>query len=140
MRHELAIEKAGGNSSDWNLLAQLRFVKHCHHHHRIQHRSPDVGLRAPKAETLVEEVQEEDDQLQEAMDEQLPGTTVATAVVPAAAPPSVPVRAELMKRIEALLEGLGQENRVKAEKRILAYLCKCNLSALNEEPIDDIVI
>ncbi|KAH8326841.1 hypothetical protein KR067_010092 [Drosophila pandora] len=140
LRHELAKEKAGGNGSDWNLLPQLRFVKHSHHHRRIQHRTEDVAQRSPKPESVVGDVHDEDDQLQEAMDEQLAGTTVATAVVPVSAPPSVPVRAELMKRIEALLEGLGQDNRIKAEKRILAYLCKCNLSALNEEPIDNIVI
>jgi len=87
----------------------------------------------------IEEVHDEEDPLQEAMDEQLAVAGVAAPPTnPHPAPPAAPVRAE--KRIEALLEGLGEANRIKAEKRILAYLCKCNLRALNDEQIDDIVI
>ncbi|XP_016966081.1 uncharacterized protein LOC108035149 [Drosophila biarmipes] len=134
-RRELAKEKAGGTGSDWSLLPHLQFLHH--HHHPISHRnSGDLSRNSLKS---IEEVHDEEDPLQEAMDEQL---AVAGAAPPPTnpnpAPPAAPVRAE--KRIEALLEGLGEANRIKAEKRILAYLCKCNLRALNDEQIDDIVI
>ncbi|XP_017129484.1 uncharacterized protein LOC108147463 [Drosophila elegans] len=136
-RRELSKEKAGGAGSDWSLLPQLHFLQH--HHHPINHRnSGDVSRSSMKS---IEEVNDEEDPLQEAMDEQL---AVAGAPPPAptnpaaAAPSAAPAKTE--KRIEALLEGLGEANRIKAEKRILAYLCKCNLRALNEEQIDDIVI
>ncbi|KAH8245952.1 hypothetical protein KR026_000368 [Drosophila bipectinata] len=141
LRRELAKEKLGGPGSDWSLLPQMRFLQHRHHHLTSQHGRADVSWPEPKkGELLVEDVHDEYDQLQEAMDEQLAGTTVATVVAPASTAPTIPVRADLMKRIEALLEGLDTDNRSKAEKRILTYLCKCNLSALNQEPIDDINI
>lgn len=69
----------------------------------------------------------------------------ASAIVlqpPLATPPPAPATSssdDAMKRIEALLQGLGA-NRIKAEKKVLAYLCKCNLRALNDEQIDDIFI
>lgn len=133
-RRELAKEKAGGTGSDWSLLPHLKFLQH--HHHPINHRnSGDLSRSTLKSS---DEVNDEEDPLQEAMDEQL---AVAGA---APAPPTHPAHAtpvaQAEKRIEALLEGLGEANRIKAEKRILAYLCKCNLRALNDEQIDDIVI
>ncbi|XP_017074163.1 transcription factor Adf-1 [Drosophila eugracilis] len=134
-RRELAKEKSGGTGSDWSLLPHLHFLQH--HHQPINHRNPgEVRRNSLKS---IEEVNDEEDPLQEAMDEQLAvAATAAPPTIPAPAQAAAPVRAE--KRIEALLEGLGEANRIKAEKRILAYLCKCNLRALNDEQIDDIVI
>uniref|UniRef100_A0A6P4EKY3 LOW QUALITY PROTEIN: transcription factor Adf-1 n=1 Tax=Drosophila rhopaloa TaxID=1041015 RepID=A0A6P4EKY3_DRORH len=131
---ELAKEKSGGTASDWSLLPQLHFLQR--HLYPNNHRnSGDVTRNSLKS---IEEVNDEEDPLQEAMDEQL---AVAGAPLPAPNPaPAAPATPAKTKRIEALLEGLGEANRIKAEKRILAYLCKCNLRALNEEPIDDIVI
>ncbi|KAH8380460.1 hypothetical protein KR009_010772 [Drosophila setifemur] len=140
LRRELAREKSGGPASDWSLLPQLRFMQHQSNHRSVA----NASWRSVKGEALVEDVHDEEDPLQEAMDEQLVGAVGAAPLsVPAAVPappPAAPVSAEMMKRIEALLDGLGEANRIKAEKRILAYLCKCNLRTLNEEPIDDIVI
>ncbi|XP_043649073.1 uncharacterized protein LOC122617313 [Drosophila teissieri] len=134
-RRELAKEKAGGTGSDWSLLPHLKFLHH--HHHPINHRnSSDLSRSSLKSN---DDVNDEEDPLQEAMDEQLAVAGAAPpSTNPVQAPAVAPVRAE--KRIEALLEGLGEANRIKAEKRILAYLCKCNLRALNDEQIDDIVI
>ncbi|KAH8270177.1 hypothetical protein KR018_005303 [Drosophila ironensis] len=146
LRRELMKEKAGGNGSDWILLPKMRFLQQHHHHHETHaHSAADAGWRSLKAESLIDHVHDEEDPLQEAMDEQQAGAVVTSPVVASAAttaqaPSQAPVSAELMKRIEALLQGLGDANRTKAEKRILAYLCKCNLRALNEETIDDIVI
>lgn len=111
-----------------------------------------------EAEQLIEEIHDEDDDpLQEAMDEQistfvpsyasrekifpnqitvLPTTTTTCATSPIQYNGT-------MKRIEALLEGLGEHNRIKAEKRIVAYLCKCQLKTLNNDghvDIDDVDI
>ncbi|EDX09717.1 uncharacterized protein LOC6737292 [Drosophila simulans] len=135
-RRELAKEKAGGTGSDWSLLPHLKFLHH--HHYPINHRnSGDLSRSTLKSS---DEVNDEEDPLQEAMDEQLAvaGAAPPPPTNPAQATAVAPVQAK--KRIEALLEGLGEANRIKAEKRILAYLCKCNLRALNDEQIDDIVI
>ncbi|KAH8240159.1 hypothetical protein KR032_011729 [Drosophila birchii] len=149
-RRESDKEKPGGAGSDWTLLCHMRFLQQTHH--AGNHRSVvDTNWRSPKPQSPTEEVHNEEDPLQEAMDEQLANAGAAASALPppppaanhataAPLPTSAPVSAELLKRIEALLEGLGDANRVKAEKRILAYLCKCNLRALNEEQIDDIVI
>ncbi|KAH8360573.1 uncharacterized protein LOC110189939 [Drosophila serrata] len=149
LRRESEKEKSGGTGSDWSLLPHMRFLQQPHH--SGNHRSVvDTNWRSPKPQSPIEEVHNEEDPLQEAMDEQLATAGAAALALPlppaanhatgAPPPTTTPVSAELLKRIEALLEGLGDANRVKAEKRILAYLCKCNLRALNEEQIDDIVI
>ena len=52
-------------------------------------------------------------------------------------PTAAPTNSVLV-RIKALLEGLDAVNRGKAEKRILSYLCKCQLKTLENESIDDI--
>lgn len=99
------------------------------------------------AEQLIEEVLD-DDPLQEAMDEQTIFTpfkekTILTS--PSAIEANKPSGSNsqysgTMKRIEALLEGLGDHNRSKAEKRIVAYLCKCQLKSLNDQDVDDVDI
>lgn len=108
------------------------------------------------AEQLIEEVLD-DDPLQEAMDEQnsqfmpfndkpLPTSTPyidAIKTSPNSSASSTSNQQQYsgtMKRIEALLEGLGDSNRPKAEKRIVAYLCKCQLKSLNNEDVDEIDI
>ncbi|EDW69305.1 uncharacterized protein [Drosophila virilis] len=141
--------------SDWSLLPKLRFLAHHKHsgssaHHHNEHELPqavptsallNVSWRALSTDQLIE--QDEDDALQEAMDEQHVAAVVVPppAAPPAAAPAAIaaPSGDDTMKRIEALLQGLGA-NRTKAEKKVLAYLCKCNLRALNDEQIDDIFI
>ncbi|XP_030385290.1 uncharacterized protein LOC115632326 [Scaptodrosophila lebanonensis] len=154
---ELQKEQAGGVGSDWTLLPKMRFVEQHQKHHnteRQQQSHPSSPMqnvseswRSLNPEQLIEEVHDEDDPLQEAMDEQRDlEANAAPIVVQEAAVTAVPiistphVSAELLKRIESLLEGLGATNRIKAEKRIVAYLCKCNLRALNDEQIDDIFI
>ncbi|XP_023174217.1 transcription factor Adf-1 [Drosophila hydei] len=136
--------------SDWTWLPKLQFIgQHKQHSSSSSHHSserqianitapPTVNWRAQSTEQVIEN--DEDDALQEAMDEQH-----ASAIVlqpPLATPPPAPATSssdDAMKRIEALLQGLGA-NRIKAEKKVLAYLCKCNLRALNDEQIDDIFI
>ncbi|KAM8710085.1 hypothetical protein ACLKA7_016820 [Drosophila subpalustris] len=139
--------------SDWSLLEKLRFVGQLHkvsNNNRNNERQLqqavttsaliNVSWRALSPDQLI--AQDEDDALQEAMDEQ----HVASAVVVPPPPPlPTPIAGgsgsseDLMKRIDALLQGLGT-NRSKAEKKIVAYLCKCTLRALNDEQIDDIFI
>ncbi|XP_034481170.1 uncharacterized protein LOC117786863 [Drosophila innubila] len=143
------------DQSDWSLLEKLRFVgQHKVNSNRNNERQLqqavttsaliNVSWRALSPDQLI--AQDEDDALQEAMDEQ----HVASAVIVPPPPLATPVAGvsgsgtsasneDLMKRIEALLQGLGT-NRSKAEKKIVAYLCKCTLRALNDEQIDDIFI
>jgi len=72
-RRELAKEKSGGTGSDWSLLPHLHFLQH--HHHPISHRnSGDLSRNSLKS---IEEVHDEEDPLQEAMDEQLAVAGVA---------------------------------------------------------------
>lgn len=148
LRRELQKEQ-----SDWSLLDKLRFVGQHKKQHKHSQRSverqlqpqspPEVTTSGPMNTSWHAQspVNDEDDALQEAMDEQnvpLPATTTtinATANASATGTSSE----DLMKRIEALLQGLGA-NRCKAEKKILAYLCKCSLRALNDEQIDDVFI
>lgn len=104
------------------------------------------------AEQLIEEILD-DDPLQEAMDEQNSTFMPFSDKQLHGSPPSIDPNNKpstsssnnsnnsgTMKRIEALLEGLGDNNRPKAEKRIVAYLCKCQLKALNNEDVNDIDI
>ncbi|TDG52726.1 hypothetical protein AWZ03_000959 [Drosophila navojoa] len=136
--------------SDWDFLPKLQFIAQPKHHsnngHHIGERQV-VNRTAPLTanwnsqgtEELIEN--DEEDALQEAMDEQHASTVnVQPPLATAAPPPSDTSFSDgAMKRIEALLQGLGA-NRSKAEKKIVAYLCKCNLRALNDEQIDDIFI
>ncbi|KAL9901762.1 uncharacterized protein LOC119645105 [Glossina fuscipes] len=83
------------------------------------------------AEQQVIETICDDDELQETMDEQSISQSNS-------APVNNNQHNATLKRIEALLEGLGIENRQKAENHIIAYLCKCQLRTLNNEEIDNI--
>uniref|UniRef100_A0A1A9WTG8 MADF domain-containing protein n=1 Tax=Glossina brevipalpis TaxID=37001 RepID=A0A1A9WTG8_9MUSC len=83
----------------------------------------------------------DDDELQEIMDEQsisLPSCvkTSSSASVTTTTTTNDQHNATL-RRIESLLEGLGEGNRQKAEKHIIAYLCKCQLKTLNNEEVND---
>ncbi|XP_075162508.1 uncharacterized protein LOC142235138 [Haematobia irritans] len=49
-------------------------------------------------------------------------------------------RAETLRRIDTLFEGFEGETRERIEKRIIAFLCKCQLRALNEQGIEDLYI
>lgn len=150
LRRELQKEQ-----SDWSLLDKLRFVgqhKKQHKHsqrsveRQLQPQSPpevttsgpaNASWRAQSPEQLI--VNDEDDALQEAMDEQNVPAPGAITTITATATATGAYTEDLMKRIETLLQGLGA-NRCKAEKKILAYLCKCSLRALNDEQIDDVFI
>lgn len=159
LRRELQKEQ-----SDWSLLDKLRFVVGQHkkqHKHsqrsverQLQPQSPpevttsgpmNTTWRAQSPEQQQQQqqliVNDEDDALQEAMDEQNVPLPAATTTINATANATATGTSseDLMKRIEALLQGLGA-NRCKAEKKILAYLCKCSLRALNDEQIDDVFI
>lgn len=153
LRRELQKEQ-----SDWSLLEKLRFVGQHKKPHKHSTRSAERQLQQPQSPPEVTTsgpmhvswraqspiVNDEDDALQEAMDEQIvpvpaATTTITTANATAPAPAAGTSSEDLMKRIEALLQGLGA-NRCKAEKKILAYLCKCSLRALNDEQIDDVFI
>ncbi|KAH8371186.1 hypothetical protein KR093_006412, partial [Drosophila rubida] len=136
--------------SDWSLLEKLRFLgQHKNSGRQLQQAVTtsahiNVSWRALSPGQLIDHAadDDEDDALQEAMDEQ------HVAPQPQPPPPSSSLvvagssgnsNDDLMKRIEALLQGLGT-NRSKAEKKIVAYLCKCTLRSLNDEQIDDIFI
>ncbi|XP_011179686.2 transcription factor Adf-1 [Zeugodacus cucurbitae] len=139
--------KAGGIKSaqgaTWHLLDKMSFLDH---HIRV-HSSNSTKSAAENirtswsemdAEQLIEQLPNDDDPLQEAMEEQAvvavetkkPDPLVSTATT----------NTSCLKRIETLLEGLDEDNRTKAEKRVVAYLCKCQLKFLENESIDDIVI
>lgn len=120
------------DQSDWNLLEKLRFVgQHKVNSSRNNERQLqqavttsaliNVSWRALSSDQLI--AQDEDDALQEAMDEQHVASTV---LVPPPPPLPTPLAGgsgttasneDLMKRIEALLQGLGT-NRSRAEKRL----------------------
>lgn len=134
------------------MLPKLQFIaQHKHHSSSTNGRHSGerqvVNRTAPLTanwhsqgtEELIEN--DEEDALQEAMDEQHASTVNVQPplAIPAPPTPDTSFSDGAMKRIEALLQGLGA-NRSKAEKKILAYLCKCNLRALNDEQIDDIFI
>lgn len=89
------------------------------------------------AEQLIEQVTNEDDPLQEAMEEQITTVETKTSDNVVNTPTAT---TSFMKRIETLIEGLDAANRNKAERRIVAYLCKCQLKSLDNENIDDVVI
>lgn len=138
------------DQSDWSLLDKLRFVgqhkpsSNRNNERQVQQALVNVSWRALSPNQLIE--QDEDDALQEAMDEQHVATAVIVPQQQQQPPPPAATVAggsanneDLMKRIEALLQGLGA-NRSKAEKKIVAYLCKCTLRSLNDEQIDDIFI
>lgn len=151
LRRELPKEQ-----SDWSLLEKLRFVGQHKKQHKHNTRSAERQLQQPQSLPEVTTsgpmhvswhaqspiVNDEDDALQEAMDEQnvpVPAATTTIITANATAPAAGTSSEDLMKRIEALLQGLGA-NRCKAEKKIVAYLCKCSLRALNDEQIDDVFI
>lgn len=153
LRDELQKEQ-----SDWSLLEKLRFVGEHEKPHKYSTRSGERQLQQPQSSPEVTTsgpmhvswraqspiVNDEDDALQEAMDEQIVPVPAATSTITTAngtapAPAAGTSSEDVMKRIEALLQGLG-ENRCKAEKKILAYLCKCSLRALNYEQIDDVFV
>ena len=93
------------------------------------------------AENLIEEVHDDDDPLQEAMDDDQHISTTWSNHSSNSALNSINLIAPVnTKRMEALLGGLDNNNRLKAEKRIVAYLCKCQLKTLNNEDIDDVII
>ncbi|XP_017475586.1 PREDICTED: transcription factor Adf-1 [Rhagoletis zephyria] len=138
--------KAGGaksaRGSTWHLMGKMSFLEsHIRLHNSHSTKSPANNSRFTwtemDAEQLIEQVINEDDPLQEAMEEQT--TTVDTKTSDNAVNTPTPTTS-FMKRIETLLEGLDAANRNKAEKRIVAYLCKCQLKSLDNENIDDIVI
>ncbi|KAM7358893.1 uncharacterized protein ACRADG_003684 [Cochliomyia hominivorax] len=143
-----------GKESDWDLLDKMKFIeKH------IRYQTTQRNLKSPEhqkvplnysnmdAEQLIEEVLD-DDPLQEAMDEQNSTFIPLKEKVLTSSPSSIDTKPctsnnqfiGTMKRIETLLEGLGDNNRTKAEKRIVAYLCKCQLKSLNGQDVDDIDI
>ncbi|XP_075162057.1 uncharacterized protein LOC142234763 isoform X1 [Haematobia irritans] len=148
-----------GKESGWELLDNMKFIeKHIKYQGRTQrnlkspeHQSVPFNY-SMEAEQLIEEIHDEDDDpLQEAMDEQI-STFVPSAYTnkeKVFSSPSTTLNTTggsgtqysgTMKRIEALLEGLGGENQHKAEKRIVAYLCKCQLKTLNNEDVDEVDI
>ncbi|XP_061398970.1 uncharacterized protein LOC133334654 [Musca vetustissima] len=141
-----------GKEPTWELFDQMKFIdKH------IKYQGTQRNLKSPEhqsvpyncnmeAEQLIEEIHDEDyddDPLQEAMDEQI--STFHTTILPTNNTTTTTIISPMqnsgtMKRIEALLEGLGEHNRSKAEKRIVAYLCKCQLKTLSNEDVDDVNI
>ncbi|XP_013107864.1 uncharacterized protein LOC106087384 [Stomoxys calcitrans] len=47
---------------------------------------------------------------------------------------------DTLRRIETLFEGFEGETRVRIEKRIMAFLCKCQLRALNQQGVEDLYV
>ncbi|XP_054733405.1 uncharacterized protein LOC129241210 isoform X2 [Anastrepha obliqua] len=137
--------KAGGvktpKGSTWHLLNKMSFLEshirlHCSHSTKCPANNIRSSWIEMDAEQLIEQVTNEDDPLQEAMDEQ----TVTFDTKKSDNVVNSPPVTSFMKRIESLLEGMDVVNRTKAEKRIVAYLCKCQLKSLENESIDDVVI
>ncbi|XP_073838371.1 uncharacterized protein [Musca autumnalis] len=156
-----------GKEPTWELFDQMKFIdKHIKYQGTQRNLKSPEHQSVPfncnmEAEQLIEEIHDEDyddDPLQEAMDEQIstfvpynnsrermfpcqqqqmqtviPNSTTTTIISPMQ-------NSGAMKRIEALLEGLGEHNRNKAEKRIVAYLCKCQLKTLSNQDVDDVDI
>uniref|UniRef100_A0A0C9RDX4 Adf1_2 protein n=2 Tax=Endopterygota TaxID=33392 RepID=A0A0C9RDX4_9HYME len=134
------IESAQG--ATWHLLDEMKFLDHhTRVHSSTSTKSAAENLRTSwsemEAEQLIEQLPNDDDPLQEAMDEQ---AVALEAKKPEPVVSTTTTTASSLKRIETLLEGLDEDNRTKAEKRIVAYLCKCQLKFLENESIDNIVI
>ncbi|KAI9587078.1 uncharacterized protein LOC119645254 [Glossina fuscipes] len=55
-------------------------------------------------------------------------------------PDSSTISPSNLKKIEALLFGFEGETRNRVERRITAFLCKCQLRILNQEDIDDLCL
>ncbi|XP_037935288.1 uncharacterized protein LOC119669463 [Teleopsis dalmanni] len=89
------------------------------------------------AELLSED---EDIAIQEAMEEQAITTSDKVKFENNAMSTAGQADRNMSKSIEALFATLEGNNRNIAQKRILEYLCKCNLKALKNESIEDIVI
>uniref|UniRef100_A0A1A9WMD4 MADF domain-containing protein n=1 Tax=Glossina brevipalpis TaxID=37001 RepID=A0A1A9WMD4_9MUSC len=48
-------------------------------------------------------------------------------------------QADVMRKIDTLLTGLSLEQRENAERKILQFLCECQIRTLNNENIEDVV-
>uniref|UniRef100_A0A1B0AGT6 MADF domain-containing protein n=1 Tax=Glossina pallidipes TaxID=7398 RepID=A0A1B0AGT6_GLOPL len=48
-------------------------------------------------------------------------------------------QADVMRKIDTLLNGLSLEQRENAERKILQFLCECQIRTLNNENIEDVI-
>ncbi|KAI9578664.1 uncharacterized protein LOC119640375 [Glossina fuscipes] len=48
-------------------------------------------------------------------------------------------QADVMRKIDTLLKGLSLEQRENAERKILHFLCECQIKTLNNENIEDVI-
>lgn len=48
------------------------------------------------------------------------------------------IQTEMLQKVHVLLDGLQPEQRNKAERKILQFLCECQIKILNNEEINDV--
>ncbi|XP_067642839.1 uncharacterized protein [Eurosta solidaginis] len=141
--------KAGGarniKGSNWHLWDKMKFLEghirlHSSHSTKSVAENTKSSWSEMEAEQFVEHSASEDDPLQEAMEEQSISMDTKKPDIELYHTTATASSSSYIKRIETLLDGMDTSNRTKAEKRIVAYLCKCQLKALNNEAIDDIAI
>ncbi|XP_065357855.1 transcription factor Adf-1 [Calliphora vicina] len=51
---------------------------------------------------------------------------------------SINLQTEMLQKVNVLLDGLQPEQRNKAERKILQFLCECQIKILNNEEINDV--
>lgn len=51
---------------------------------------------------------------------------------------SLTLQTEMLQKVHVLLDGLQPEQRNKAERKILQFLCECQIKILNNEEINDV--
>ncbi|XP_017134998.1 uncharacterized protein LOC108151109 [Drosophila miranda] len=133
LQQELAKE-GEGVASTWNLMPTMRDFKP----------GRMCGISPQPSDPLIEEVHDEENNLQEAMDCSVADATKTLASGSAQIPSSTLLpdftADATMRRVGTMLEGFGEENCAKAAKRIIEYLCHCTLHILKSKPIDDLVI
>ncbi|XP_012157133.1 transcription factor Adf-1 isoform X2 [Ceratitis capitata] len=148
---ELTHESGGiknATADTWHLLDKMSFLEnHLRAHSTSTKQSNSAKSSAENvptswcvmdSEQLIEQIIDEDDPLQEAMEEQQ--NVVVETEKPETVVASTTATSSFMKRIETLLEGIDAANRAKAEKRIVAFLCRCQLKSLENQSIDDVAI
>ncbi|XP_022212255.2 uncharacterized protein LOC111067486 [Drosophila obscura] len=85
-------------------------------------------------EEIIEEGEAGDEIIYEDMEEQNPPTSSTERKVAPICPSSY------FLKMDEVLEQLKEPQRQRAERRIMAFLLKCQLRALHNQPVDDLVI
>uniref|UniRef100_A0A1A9WT84 MADF domain-containing protein n=1 Tax=Glossina brevipalpis TaxID=37001 RepID=A0A1A9WT84_9MUSC len=94
--------------------------------HNIQDMTPPIG--------------EEDNPVTESYTEDSDYGLIEEVVEEVMGPDSSTMSPSNLEKIEALLFGFEGENRNRVERRITAFLCKCQLRILSQQDIDDLYL